>query len=887
MEDIIANKDEEVEEKEPEEEEVKDEDDDEDKDEDKDEDEDEDEDEDDDEDEESGDLTLTPEELQDFEEELSEIDRKTSDHQLVPGRPLFEDMIFPPSYKENSPKEKMLLEFAENFWRQYTHLYPDREPLFMCPVNECGVEKFVSTTLRPTLLPYPDLYAWDQCANFVSEYLSAQFLHPPIEPPHHLYSPNTVLKLQVGNCFDFSILLCSLLIGAGYDAYCVSGYATKEMCLMDETREECPMLEKPKETPDDSKKKACTKYAVKPPRDLRSKYELAQEAKKEAKIQAALEKAQKEAEERIAEDEKPKPDPLYGLRVHCWVLVLSGKREVPEDFFIDPFTGKSYSTADDHFLGLESLWNHENYWVNMQDCREGCKDLTFDLGDPVKWEFMLLGTAKPLLSIPDMEEEEEPAGEEDDDSDKDKGIFNMPPSWVEPIVVSPKEFETRSPEGNKVIQYKKSKLEKWAPYLLEDGLVSRHTVYQDNEYTQEMEVKEWFKNRQDKLEMKEIHRKTGTTTEYFAPGRGESLRAHVHKNMVPETERTMVFYNEPRVDGLQKREEKPMEMTEHFEGRPDFLYYRHIVFSKRPKRVAIAGMPLEVNPRPIQKITERFHRNREKPANEDVAERIFLLQQDRFQLTFHRDDYHITASKWEFLKPNHLGEKGTHVILTPETSIYYQVEPIEKWNKQLYVYEMLISLLEAENSAKDNVRRSEAEVLDILNLRSQEMQDNQLTLSVYDTERNETSKKQREAMEAALEEERVRKAILELDYLAPFMAKLGDPEKLTKWQVVKLKEDCLADLKQRLIDKANLIQARFEKETGELQKKQLWYQKNQMSMSREDEEAYLTYCGEAMFRIHILEQRLTKHKERAPLQYLALEEKLNSDQRLFEHLLID
>ena len=65
----------------------------------------------------------------------------------------------------------------------------------------------------------------------------------------------------------------------------------------------------------------------------------------------------------MQEQENAKTDPLHGLRVHSWVLVLSGKREVPESFFIDPFTARSYSTQDDHFLGIESLWNHKNYWV--------------------------------------------------------------------------------------------------------------------------------------------------------------------------------------------------------------------------------------------------------------------------------------------------------------------------------------------------------------------------------------------------------------------------------------------------------------------------------------------------------------------------------------------
>lgn len=51
----------------------------------------------------------------------------------------------------------------------------------------------------------------------------------------------------------------------------------------------------------------------------------------------------------------------------------------------------------------------------------------------------------------------------------------------------------------------------------------------------------------------------------------------------------------------------------------------------------------------------------------------------------------------------------------------------------------------------------------------------------------------------------------QLDYLAPFLAQLPPGEKLTRWQAVRLKDECLNDFKQRLIDKANLIQARFEK----------------------------------------------------------------------------
>ena len=60
--------------------------------------------------------------------------------------------------------------------------------------------------------------------------------------PEKLVSPTLVLRQQKGNSFDHSILLCSLLLGVGYDAYCVCGYATREVCMMDQTRNICPAL---------------------------------------------------------------------------------------------------------------------------------------------------------------------------------------------------------------------------------------------------------------------------------------------------------------------------------------------------------------------------------------------------------------------------------------------------------------------------------------------------------------------------------------------------------------------------------------------------------------------------------------------------------------------
>lgn len=50
------------------------------------------------------------------------------------------------SYNSNSPHELQLLAMVDNFSRQYSHLYPERKPLMLCPVNECGVKVMLSHT---------------------------------------------------------------------------------------------------------------------------------------------------------------------------------------------------------------------------------------------------------------------------------------------------------------------------------------------------------------------------------------------------------------------------------------------------------------------------------------------------------------------------------------------------------------------------------------------------------------------------------------------------------------------------------------------------------------------------------------------------------------------
>ncbi|KAK7103521.1 dynein regulatory complex subunit 7-like [Littorina saxatilis] len=819
-----------------------------------------------------------------LKEELDKIIVSPPEPQKV--EEIFDPADFPPSYKDNLPKELLVLQYADNFRRQYVHLYRDRKPLFLYPVNECMVEKFVCTTIRPTQLPFKELYNWDGAAEFVADYLDFETLEPAYEVPNRMLSPTTVLSRQKGNCFEYSTLLASLLIASGYDAYVVNGYATRETCLADETREICPLLKKKEAAKANERKKSMKKYTVKPPKDLRSKFILKMEARTVAEEKAAEDKRKAEEEQRVLEMEKPPPDPLHGLRVHAWVIVLSGKREVPESFFIEPFTGLSHPVTSSNYLGIESVWNNFNYWVDMQDCSEGVGIISYDLGDCTKWEYMFPGLDKPILQIP--EADDDLMLDDDDDEDKDKDVekyLDMPPSWVEPLCLSQRDYEMRCPQGKKIKLYKRAKLEKFAHYLMKDGLVCRLSVFENRELTDLIMIKEFYQHREDKLHSRIHNHCTGWITEGFDEGRSHCLKEHQYKASAPapENDRTMVFFNTARVDGLYKRVETPTEMTEHYIDRDDFLYYKHVIFGRRPKKFVPQDEATTVNPRPIVKMVVKFKRNTESAANEDINEMVFLCSEDKIQLTYHTEQSNIAASTRDFVKPANWDEKGAILAWSSEMHGTFQVDPFCKSTKQVTLYELLLLLLRQEEKAREQVRESEEEVRELLAEREKEETASELEISVYDTERNEKSRQHRKEVEQQLLEEEMRKEEMEIDYLAPFLAQMGDPDKISRQQAYKLKEDCLADLKQRLIDKANLIQARFEKETTELQKKQAWYQQNQVSMSKDDEEDYLNYCSEAMFRIHILELRLNRHKEIAPHKYMALEQRLRNDPRLVEY----
>lgn len=75
----------------------------------------------------------------------------------------------------------------------------------------------------------------------------------------------------------------------------------------------------------------------------------------------------------MIDDEEPDmlPEDYYeGQRIHCWVLLKKGKREVEGDLFLEPSTGRIYPVKHNPYYQVDFVFNNLNFWINLHDDRE-------------------------------------------------------------------------------------------------------------------------------------------------------------------------------------------------------------------------------------------------------------------------------------------------------------------------------------------------------------------------------------------------------------------------------------------------------------------------------------------------------------------------------------
>merc|ERR1719335_382679 len=159
-------------------------------------------------------------------------------------------------------------------------------------------------------------------------------------------------------------------------------------------------------------------------------------------------------------------------------------------------------------------------------------------------------------------------------------ILDMPPSWGLRPDIPREAFHARCYQGEKTIFYHKCKVEQYAPYTQDDGMVQRITLYKDVGRQIPLEIREKFKHRRDKLVERRRKPMQNETIEHFAPGRPSSstLGGGALKELreINAVNRELVFYPS-RLDGLVRSVEMiGRKVFEHFEDRDDRLIYHSV-----------------------------------------------------------------------------------------------------------------------------------------------------------------------------------------------------------------------------------------------------------------------------------------------------------------------
>lgn len=858
-------------------------------------------------------------------------------------------LTFPPSYRSNTAKEDLCLQFVDTFRAQFVHLYPSRPPLLIAPANEWQKQKLICTYLRPTLLPYPELYNHEACAKYIANFITYETVGDGEVFSQHVCSPTTVLHMQVGNSVEISIVLASLLLAAGYNAYVVLGAATAEVVDNYQLRQSwADALPKEVNSDDESDRPPAkvTHFSqfLKARPQLVSKFDAAVAAEAAAKRDAAA--AARAASHASAADDgvTPAPPPK---KCHAWVLLLPKARGISEPVFIEPSTGLLVGVSDPRYRAVDAVFNHRNYFVNMRP-EEDVASLLFDLFDLTVWEHVFLSDPSMLTAGGGNSEEgtaldrarlEDATSEAGDAGD---AVLDVPTSWVEPLAISRTRFEFRYPNMRKRVEYADAVVEMFADYTETDMKVLQVAVRDDlfpfmwQEHTFYKHRHDFLRRRsqypsREKHQFRKVH-------QWFLPGRRRESRVEGLRELIeePGVSRVMRFYWKAREDGLVRRTELffddkdqlPKKIMEEYRGRDeDRLIYRSGSFEPQKEAFSTAGMATnamlagggaqqrdDFARMPI-KMAEKFSRNAKLAASTDVSKRKYikpLSAEGEIWVRFHYSDDCVTHPLRMY--PKSLDRVGAGTAAAAATGggaasasdggatsgdaaggtdaagvvkARVIVMPFQTKPTEAKLREELRSLCALEKECLNELRARAEEARDIMEQRSKDLQELKPNYSVYDTLRN----RPREDIERELERaEETRRSESRQDYLAPYIANLdiakaarGDYKniRLPAEQAKAVRDAALKDLKERLIQRGHIMQARMDREKEELNRRQVAYQKNLDSAENaKDSEEFAKFCADATWRLKILDDRLSRHIEQATEKYAQLAMRLAEDKRL-------
>eukprot|EP00956_Cyclotella_meneghiniana_P024642 scaffold49757_cov82-Cyclotella_meneghiniana.AAC.2 len=428
---------------------------------------------------------------------------------------------------------------------------------------------------------------------------------------------------------------------------------------------------------------------------------------------------------------------------------------------------------------------------------------------------------------------------------------DAPFSYVSRLEIPSTQFALRYPPlGRTYLLVDKTKIEYFGDSVDSQGVATRISQFDDKERTVVVQITELFSpnTRSDGL-IERIRRpqdmscyeKYSVKNPHSIQERFETASSHDIKFFQPNN----------RPDGLFQRVEIiGLSIDEKFHDRSDSLVRRMVTLNRLPRDTK--------RPKQTEAITcdglgfaemSRIDCQYDAPTDKSLLEKCpasisFELKEKRIVVCYH---CHHEALK---------------------TRDVYMKEDILESESDLKERE----LLKLESSSILSLKKIHDEVTEMRDAAHQydlQLSDNTMKIGGIDTVPIKTV----EEKDIVLGSEKT------YDYLSPFLAQLDNPNNpLTKEEAIQVREACLKNLKERLMDRASIISSRLNDARGLLVQKQEALNNDQTAP--EDLRALELAVTDDTFRIKVMEKRLSEHEEMAIERYKALEMKLNEDDRL-------
>lgn len=749
----------------------------------------------------------------------------------------------PQSYLSNSSKEVECL--------KHLHRAATQSAVLLSARNEYGTRKPLPTYLRPTLLPHPNLYDLKDLLQFVFRFVKHERLEEDqgqaaeaaateaaaTEGEHDetaassptcsvvsIASPNQSLAWRSGDSLDQSVLLTSLLLGAGYDAYVVVGTAPD--WLRRGSTDSLRVAE------DDDWRGGCGRDAGNAGVDGHTG-------------------SNRHGWRGVSFTKVPVVDCSKGVAgsrneegLHAWVMVRPGRRcdgvddnDAASTIYADPAVGRIWPAEDSSlspspYISIQTIWNQSNQWVHLGD---GKIPSYIDIEDETLW--------RPIY------------GNDGNGGVDSSSKLHVPASWAERIQM-PAPYP---PREHSFELYDKAKLE--LSTSSSNIICRKLTRYEDKERMEEKEAIEVFLGRSDHL----LERHALTTpkqmlTEIFSEFHPLGLKRW---SEILGVERTIEFHPLIRSDGLNCRTEYHVELKveETFQDRPDRLTRRifrvesisegeyaqkgALILTKTDGE-EIAVVEVEEHYGDTDEIKKRLEKDG-MATDQIVTSRIFHMVENRISVTNISHDGVDVVSTTKIIEKEQADATARHAIGKDYDNL--------KGTESTTITKTFI----AERDSSSSILSISEDIVYLSQLRHNEEQNWLLQQEDAPLRNSITAVASTEAEEesGANAEEHVR------DYLAPFLIAIHDVDNLSSEETDRIKDACLEALKDRLLQRAQIMQSKLDAE------------KRKAEESRDSEGG--DACAE---RIRVWEQRLEHHESLALEKYALMQEKLNTDVRL-------